>query len=95
MIKNIGLGKMWSQKLFIFILVERVVEIPSAYEHDILATMTCNTNNCIYYWFCANFGCKDDPYCQYIGIQKEVSEFDSRNIGKSYPIDELLFDINF
>ena len=43
--------------------------------------MDFNTNNCIYYWFCANAGCKERPNCEYIGIQEEISEFGSRNIG--------------
>ena len=44
--------------------------LASGYEHKIKQSVTCESENVIYYWKCTKINCEDYPECEYIGITK-------------------------
>ena len=40
----------------------------TGYKHVIKDSVTCETENCIYYWKCKKSDCKSFPKCEYIGL---------------------------
>ena len=40
----------------------------SEYTHKITQPLTCDSENCIYYWKCIKQNCVDFPECEYIGM---------------------------
>ena len=45
-----------------------VTGLASGYRHDIKECVSCDTENCIYYWKCTKHNCEDYPNCEYIGM---------------------------
>jgi hypothetical protein len=40
----------------------------TGYLHQIQDPVTCETQNCVYYWKCVKPNCKSFPRCEYIGL---------------------------
>ena len=38
------------------------------YQHQIKDPVSCETENCVYYWKCKKDNCKNYPKCEYIGL---------------------------
>ena len=65
-----------------------VVGQTTGYVHNINSPVSCNTDNCIYYWKCTKNNCSDHPRCEYIGMttrtfKKRLSEhrdYPKRNV---------------
>ena len=47
-----------------------VTGLASGYRHEIKEPVTCNTENCVYYWKCQKVNCEDYPNCEYVGKTK-------------------------
>ena len=47
---------------------QTVVAQVSGYSHQITEPVTCDTQNCVYYWKCLKPNCKSFPKCEYIGL---------------------------
>ena len=64
--KNCGMG---SKKccLFTFPPTTKVTSQVTGYVHTIKDPVTCETENCIYYWKCIKNNCKSFPKCEYVG----------------------------
>ena len=46
----------------------KVTSQVTGYVHTIQDPVTCETENCIYYWKCIKSKCNDYPKCEYIGL---------------------------
>ena len=53
-----------------------VTGLASGYSHQIKEAVSCDTQNCIYYWKCVKSNCEDYPNCEYIG--KTTRQFKDR-----------------
>ena len=53
-----------------------VTGLASGYQHQIADTVNCQSENCLYYWRCNKFNCKDYPNCEYVG--KTTKSFQQR-----------------
>ena len=61
----------------------------SRYKHTIKEPVTCDTENCIYYWKCVKPRCEDYPNCEYIG--KTTRKFKDRLAEhRDYPKRDIL-----
>ena len=40
----------------------------NGFEHTIVRPLTCETQNCVYYWKCTKPNCSTFPECEYIGM---------------------------
>ena len=40
----------------------------TGYKHKISDLVSCETENCVYYWKCNKTTCKDYPKCEYVGL---------------------------
>ena len=49
---------------------DTVTGLASGYQHKIKQTVTCDSENVIYYWKCVKSKCEDYPHCEYIGQTK-------------------------
>ena len=47
---------------------ETVVGQVTGYSHTIRDPVSCETQNCVYYWKCMKENCKSFPRCEYIGL---------------------------
>ena len=47
---------------------ETVTAQVNGYTHQIKDPVTCETQNCVYYWKCIKPKCKSFPRCEYIGL---------------------------
>ena len=67
----------------------KVISQVTGYTHTIKDSVTCETENCIYYWKCTKNNCKEYPNCEYIGLTSR--KFKNR-LGehKQYVRSELL-----
>ena len=45
-----------------------VVGQVTGYRHEIVEPLSCDCENCIYYWKCSKPNCSDYPRCEYIGM---------------------------
>jgi hypothetical protein len=45
-----------------------VVSQNTGYIHSIVDPVSCDTENCVYYWKCVKQNCQDYPECEYIGM---------------------------
>ena len=67
----------------------KVTSQVTGYIHNIKGPVTCETENCMYYWKCTKSKCTDYPKCEYIGLT--TNKFKSRlNVHKQYVRSELL-----
>ena len=46
----------------------KVISQVTGYTHTIKDSVTCETENCIYYWKCTKSNCKEYPNWEYIGL---------------------------
>ena len=56
--------------VFLFTLPDcaEVVSQNTSYIHTIVDPLSCDTENCVYYWKCVKGICQDYPECEYIGM---------------------------
>ena len=47
-----------------------VTGLVTGYKHTISDSVTCETENCVYYWKCQKSNCKTYPKCEYIGLTR-------------------------
>ena len=47
---------------------QTVVGQVTGYSHQIRDPVTCETQNCVYYWKCVKRNCKSFPKCEYVGL---------------------------
>ena len=47
---------------------QTVVGQVTGYSHKIQDPVTCETQNCVYYWKCIKRNCKSFPRCEYVGL---------------------------
>ena len=47
---------------------QTVVGQVTGYSHEIRDPVTCQTQNCVYYWKCLKQNCKSYPKCEYVGL---------------------------
>ena len=47
---------------------QTVVGQVTGYSHEIRDPVTCQTQNCVYYWKCQKEKCKTYPRCEYVGL---------------------------
>ena len=47
---------------------QTVVGQVTGYSHEIRDPVTCQTQNCVYYWKCRKENCKSYPRCEYVGL---------------------------
>ena len=47
---------------------KEITGLASGYNHTIKESVSCDTENCIYYWRCTKPNCEDYPNCEYIGM---------------------------
>ena len=44
----------------------------TGYSHQIRDPVTCETQNCVYYWKCVKRNCKSYPKCEYVGLTSRL-----------------------
>ena len=63
----------------------------TGYTHQIVDSVNCQTENCIYYWKCTKENCPDYPKCEYVGKTKrkfQIRFSEHRDYAKNMKLSE-------